>query len=213
MSARVVLASRNDRKLTELRRILTAAGVTAEVVGPEVFSDLPEIAETGSTFARNALLKAVAVARHTGEITIADDSGLCVDALNWMPGVLSARWAGGHSDDAANLALLLDQMRDVPDDRRGARFCCAAVVAFPDESGGISDLRVAHGVVVGSLTRLPRGTRGFGYDPIFVPDGGSLTTAELSSEAKDAISHRGRALRVVARVLASHSVCVDPVTA
>lgn len=204
MSARVVLASRNDRKLAELRRILTAAGLTSEVAGPEVFSDLPEIAETGSTFAQNALLKAVAVARHTGETTIADDSGLCVDALNGMPGVLSARWAGGHSDDAANLALLLDQMRDVPDGRRGASFCCAAVVVVPDGSGGISAPYVVHGVVVGSLAHVPRGTRGFGYDPIFVPDGTSLTTAELSSEAKDAISHRGKALRAVARVLATH---------
>jgi len=129
-------------------------------------------------------------------VAIADDSGLCVDALNGMPGILSARWAGAHGNDRANLDLVLAQISDVPDNRRGAAFHCAAAVATPD-----GDERVVEGVLEGSLIREPRGTNGFGYDPIFTPRGYVLTTAELTPDEKDAISHRGQALRALVPVL------------
>ena len=196
MSARLVLATRNAHKVTELRRILAAAEAPVQLVGTDEFPDLPDVAETGSTFAENALLKAREVAAATGLPAVGDDSGLCVDALNGMPGIFSARWAGRHGDDAANLALLLAQLHEVPDDRRAGRFVCAAALALP---GGES--RVVEGVLNGTVLRSPRGDGGFGYDPIFVPDGESRTTAELDPAAKDAISHRGRALRALAPVI------------
>ena len=185
---RLVLATHNVHKVRELRRILADAGVGAELVGTDVYPDLPDVVETGTTFAENALLKAHAVAAATGLPAVADDSGLCVDVLGGMPGVFSARWAGRHGDDAANLALVLAQLSDVPDDRRGAHFACAAALAMPHGSE-----YVVEGRLVGSLTREPRGSNGFGYDPIFVPDGDTRTTAEMSPDEKDAISHRGRA--------------------
>jgi XTP/dITP diphosphohydrolase len=192
-SRRVVLATRNDHKLVELRRILGAAGLgDLRLVGLDAYPDLPEVAETGATFEANALLKAHAVAAATGELAVADDSGLAVDALNGMPGVLSARWAGGLGDEA-NLRLVLAQVGDVPDDRLGASFECAAAAVFPDGSE-----LVVRGRLLGRLTRQPRGTNGFGYDPIFVPDGGDRTTAELDAAEKDAISHRGVAFRALA---------------
>jgi XTP/dITP diphosphohydrolase len=188
----LVLATRNPKKLAELRRILDEAGLDVELAGPEVFAEVPEIAETGETFEENALLKARAVAAATGLPAVADDSGLCVDALNGMPGVLSARWAGGHGDDEANLDLVLGQLADVPDSRRGAHFACAAALALP---GG--DAEVVSGEVRGVLLRERRGENGFGYDPIFRPDGYEVTTAEMTAAEKDAISHRGRALRAL----------------
>lgn len=196
MSHRVVLATRNQHKVTELRRILASSSLDVDLVGTESFPDLPDVAETGSTFAANALLKARDVAQRTGLVAIADDSGLCVDALNGMPGILSARWAGSHGDDAANLELLLAQLADVPSKRRGAAFYCAAAVATPD-----GDERVVEGVLEGSLITEPRGSNGFGYDPIFTPLGYALTTAELIPEEKDAISHRGHAFRALVPVL------------
>ncbi|MBM02690.1 MAG: non-canonical purine NTP pyrophosphatase, RdgB/HAM1 family [Micrococcales bacterium] len=196
MSHRVVLATRNQHKVTELRRILASSSLDVDLVGTESFPDLPDVAETGSTFAANALLKARDVAQRTGLVAIADDSGLCVDALNGMPGILSARWAGSHGDDAANLELLLAQLADVPSKRRGAAFYCAAAVAIPD-----GDERVVEGVLEGSLITEPRGSNGFGYDPIFTPLGYALTTAELIPEEKDAISHRGHAFRALVPVL------------
>ena len=196
MSHRVVLATRNQHKVTELRRILASSSLDVDLVGTESFLDLPDVAETGSTFAANALLKARDVAQRTGLVAIADDSGLCVDALNGMPGILSARWAGSHGDDAANLELLLAQLADVPSKRRGAAFYCAAAVATPD-----GDERVVEGVLEGSLITEPRGSNGFGYDPIFTPLGYALTTAELIPEEKDAISHRGHAFRALVPVL------------
>ena len=158
----------------------------------------PDVAETGATFADNALLKARAVADFTGLAAIADDSGLCVDALNGMPGVLSARWSGHHGDDLANLQLVLAQLSDVPDERRGAHFTCAAALVVP---GGRE--HVTEGVMRGTLVREPRGQNGFGYDPIFVADGGHCTNGELDSDAKDKISHRGKALRAMAPVIAA----------
>lgn len=193
---KVVLATRNQHKVAELRRILASANLDVELVGTDEFPDLPDVPETGSTFAANALLKAHDVAQRTGCIAIADDSGLCVDALNGMPGILSARWAGSHGDDAANLALVLTQIADVPSQRRGAAFHCAAAVATPE-----GDERVVEGVLTGSLADAPRGENGFGYDPIFVPTGYVLTTAELTPQEKDAISHRGQAFRALVPLL------------
>lgn len=190
MTARLVLATRNPHKVDELRRILGDAGLAVQLVGMDAFPDVPDVAETGTTFAENALLKAHAVAAATGLPSVADDSGLCVDVLGGAPGVFSARWSGRHGDDDANLDLLLAQLRDVPDDRRGAHFACAAALALPD---GVE--RVVEGRLTGSIVRARRGRNGFGYDPVFVPDGESLTTAELEAEEKDAISHRGRAFR------------------
>jgi len=197
MTQRVVLATRNQHKVAELRRILETADLDVDLVGTEQCPDLPDVAETGSTFAANALLKANDVAQRTGLIAIADDSGLCVDALNGMPGILSARWAGKHGDDAANLQLVLAQLADVPPNRRGAAFHCAAAVATPE-----GEERVVEGVLDGSLITEPRGRNGFGYDPIFTPRGYVLTTAELTPDEKDAISHRGQAFRALAPVLA-----------
>jgi XTP/dITP diphosphohydrolase len=206
---RLVLATANRSKLAELARILAAGRVGVDLVGLDEFPGAPEVAETGATFAENALLKGRAMARFTGLPAVADDSGLCVDALGGMPGVLSARWSGQHGDDEANLRLVLGQLADVPGDRRGAHFRCAAALVLPSGREHVSE-----GTVYGRLIREPRGSNGFGYDPIFVPDaseltrGGDpasagLTTAEMTSDAKDAISHRGRALRALAPVIAA----------
>jgi XTP/dITP diphosphohydrolase len=192
----VVLATRNPGKITELRRILAPFDV--ELVGLEAFPDAPDVVESGETFADNALLKAHAIAGVTGLLAVADDSGLTVDALNQMPGVLSARWAGHHGDDAANLELMLAQISDVPDERRGAAFVCVAAAATPDGR----DV-VVEGRIDGRLTRKPRGSNGFGYDPVFVPLGHDQTTAEMTAAAKDAISHRGKAFRALAPRLAT----------
>jgi XTP/dITP diphosphohydrolase len=195
---RLVLATANQHKLAELIRILEAGRVEVELAGLGEFPGAPEVAETGATFDENALLKARAIAEFTGLPAVADDSGLCVDALNGMPGVLSARWAGRHGDDEANLRLVLAQLSDVPDERRGAHFACAAALVLPSGKEHVSEA-----AVYGRLIRQPRGTNGFGYDPIFVPDGSELTTAEMSPAAKDAISHRGKALRALAPVIAA----------
>ena len=192
----VVLATRNAAKLRELARILAAEdhGEQIRLAGLDEFPGAPDVPETGATFEENALLKARAIADYTGLPAVADDSGLCVDALNGMPGVLSARWAGGHGDDQANLELVLAQVADVPDTRLGAQFVCAAALVVPHP--GAREW-VVTGRVEGRLIRAPRGSGGFGYDPIFLPDGFGQTTAEMTAEAKDAISHRGRAFRAL----------------
>lgn len=190
---RLLLATRNPGKLAELRRILVASDVgSLEVVGLADVPPYPDAPETGATFAENALAKARDAVAATGLPAVGDDSGLAVDALNGMPGVLSARWSGKHGDDTANLELLLGQLADVPDERRGAAFVCAAALVCPDGSE-----TVVHGEWRGAVTRAPRGGNGFGYDPIFVPDGEARTSAELGSAEKDAVSHRGRALRAL----------------
>jgi XTP/dITP diphosphohydrolase len=189
---KVVLATRNAGKIEELRRILSAV----EVAGLEEYPGAPEVPETELTFEGNALLKARAIAGHTGLAAVADDSGLCVDALNGMPGVFSARWAGRHGDDRANLDLLLGQLADVPAALRGAYFVCAAAVALPAGAE-----RVVTGRIDGRIIDVPRGAGGFGYDPVFVPDGETRTTAEMPPGDKDAISHRGRAFRALAEIL------------
>jgi XTP/dITP diphosphohydrolase len=192
---RVVVATRNQGKVAELRRILAPYDV--ELVDLDAFPDAPDVAETGETFAANALLKAHAVAAATGLVAVADDSGLAVEALNGMPGIFSARWSGRHGDDEANLRLVLAQLGDVPDERRGAAFICAAAAASPDGRE-----LVVEGRLDGSLIRSPRGSNGFGYDPVFVPVGHDRTTAEMSAADKDAISHRGQAFRALAPRLA-----------
>jgi XTP/dITP diphosphohydrolase len=189
----VVLATRNEGKLKELAQILGSV----KLAGLDEFPGAPEVAETGATFEENALLKARAIAAFTGLPSVADDSGLCVDALNGMPGIFSARWSGTHGDDKANLDLVLAQLADVPDERRGANFTCAAALALPDGTS-----HVVLGQVDGHLLRAPRGTRGFGYDPIFVPDGFDVTTAQMPADDKNAISHRGKAFRALAPFIA-----------
>ena len=189
----LVLATRNEGKLRELARIL---GRQISLAGLDAFPGAPDVPETGATFEANALLKARAIAAYTKLPTVADDSGLCADALNGMPGVLSARWAGQHGDDRANLDLLLAQIADVPDARLGARFVCAAALVVPAD--GIPCEWVVTGQVEGRLIRVPRGTGGFGYDPVFQADGFDVTTAEMTPDAKNAISHRGRAFRALA---------------
>jgi XTP/dITP diphosphohydrolase len=196
---KLLLATRNAKKLTELRRILDAAG-TFQLLGLDDVPPYEEIPETGATFADNALLKAREAVAHTGLPAVADDSGLAVDALNGMPGVLSARWAGPGHDDLANLELVLAQTADIPDHRRGAAFVCAAAVVLPDGHEHVVD-----GVLTGTLLRAPRGTGGFGYDPIFLPLGESRSSAELTPAEKDAISHRGKAFRALAEYLANLS--------
>jgi len=205
VTTRVVLASRNAHKVEEMGRILADAGLHVDVVGIGAFdgvAEIPEVPETEATFEGNALLKARAVCAATGVTAVADDSGLCVDALNGMPGILSARWSGGLveglSVDVANLQLVLAQLADTPDDRLAAQFRCAVAIVLPDGREA-----TVHGEMRGRIAREPRGTNGFGYDPIFVPDGGVRTSAELSNREKDAISHRGNALRALVPVLRS----------
>ncbi|NYE49389.1 XTP/dITP diphosphohydrolase [Spinactinospora alkalitolerans] len=197
----IVLATHNAKKVPEMRAILAEAGLDIEVVGLDAHPGAPDVAETESTFTGNALLKARAVARHTGLPAVADDSGLRVDELNGMPGVLSARWSGRFGTatgdkDRANLELVLDQLADTPDERRGAEFVSAAALVLPT-----GEERVVEGVMRGALITEPRGDNGFGYDPIFVPEGETRTTAEMSAAEKNAISHRGIAFRLLAEEL------------
>ena len=217
----VVLATRNNGKLRELARILGAEQPDSMIrlASLDAYPGAPDVPETGATFEENALLKARAIAAYTGQAAVADDSGICVDALNGMPGVLSARWAGGHGDDQANLDLVLAQVADIPPARLGAQFVCAAALVVPAADQGTSadegssadegtsaDQGTQREWVVtrqlaGHLIRARRGTGGFGYDPIFVPDGFEQTTAEMTAEAKDAISHRGQAFRALAPLI------------
>ncbi|MDU0312493.1 RdgB/HAM1 family non-canonical purine NTP pyrophosphatase [Phycicoccus sp. M110.8] len=191
---RVVLATRNQHKVVELRHILSdvVEELGLEIVGASEFEGAPDVVEDEVTFEGNARLKAVALARHTGLPALADDSGLAVDVLGGAPGIFSARWAGRHGDDLANLQLLLDQLADVKDEHRAAGFVCAAVLALPDGT-----LRSAEGHFRGTLAREPRGANGFGYDPLLVVEGDTRTAAELSPEEKNAISHRGKAFRAM----------------
>lgn len=195
---RVVLATRNRHKIDELHAILAATGVEVELLGVDAFPGVPDVAETGVTFAENALLKAVDVSARTGLPAIADDSGLCVDVLGGAPGIFSARWAGKHGDDKANLDLLLAQLGDIADEHRGAHFACAAALALPDGTRIVREGRID-----GTLLHARRGTNGFGYDPIFLPDGCDRTTAEMPAAEKNAISHRTRAFQALAKDLAA----------
>jgi XTP/dITP diphosphohydrolase len=194
---KLLLATRNAGKLAELQRLLESAVPGIEVIGLRDVPEYPEAPETGATFEENALLKAREAVRYTGLAAVADDSGMTVDALNGMPGVLSARWSGRHGDDDANMSLLLGQIADVPDERRGAAFVCAAALVTPDGTE-----RVLERQWRGSVVREKRGSNGFGYDPVFVPQGLDVTAAELSPDEKDTRSHRGQAFAALVPVLA-----------
>ncbi|MFP8962277.1 RdgB/HAM1 family non-canonical purine NTP pyrophosphatase [Streptomyces nanhaiensis] len=196
MSQRLILATRNAHKVRELEAILSAAGLDLTLVGADAYPEVPDVKETGLTFAENALLKARTLAKATGVPAVADDSGLCVDVLGGAPGIFSARWAGRHGDDRANLDLLLAQLSDIDDPHRTAYFACAAALALPDGTE-----RVVEGRLPGTLRREPAGAGGFGYDPILQPEGETRTCAELSPEEKNAISHRGQAFRALAPVV------------
>ncbi|WP_264990522.1 RdgB/HAM1 family non-canonical purine NTP pyrophosphatase [Mycobacterium kiyosense] len=191
--SRLLVASRNRKKLAELQRVLDAAGLSGmTLVSLDDVEPFDKAPETGATFEDNALAKARDAFAATGLPSVADDSGLEVAALNGMPGVLSARWSGRHGDDAANTALLLAQLRDVPDGRRGAAFVSACALVSP------TDEVVVRGEWTGAIGREPRGDGGFGYDPVFLPDdAGGRTAAELSPAEKDTVSHRGRALQLL----------------
>jgi len=186
------VASRNRKKLAELRRVLDGAGVALTLLSLDEVAVFDEAAESGATFEENALAKARDAFMATGLASVADDSGLEVDALNGMPGVLSARWSGRHGDDSANTALLLAQMGDVPEERRGAAFVSACALVY--RAGDARKETVVRGAWPGSIVREPRGDGGFGYDPVFLPSGSARTAAELTPDEKDAVSHRGRAL-------------------
>lgn len=193
--ARVVLATHNRGKLAELRDLLAPALPGADVerlVVDAAAAGAPDVVEDGTTFEANALLKARSAAAATGLIAVADDSGLAVDVLGGAPGIFSARWSGRHGDDAANLRLLLAQLSDVPDAHRGAQFVCAAALVTPDGRE-----HVETGTLRGALLREPVGDGGFGYDPVLRPDGSDRTCAELTRAEKNAISHRGRAMRAL----------------
>jgi XTP/dITP diphosphohydrolase len=193
----LLVASRNAKKLAELRRVLDAAGISGlELVSLDDVDPFDEAPETGATFEENAAAKARDAFTATGLPALADDSGLEVAALNGMPGVLSARWSGGHGDDVANYSLLLAQMGDIPDSRRGAAFVSAcALVSGPEEA------TVVRGVWPGVIAREPLGDSGFGYDPVFIPEGEKCSAAQLSPAEKDSVSHRGRALALLVPVL------------
>jgi XTP/dITP diphosphohydrolase len=194
MSHKLVLATRNQGKITEFRRILEElAPGQIELIGVDQFPDLVDVDETGATFEENSLLKARYTCQATGLPAIADDSGLCVDALNGDPGIFSARWAGVHGNDQANLEKVLAQLKDVPDEKRTAYFICVASLVLPDGRE-----QVAEGRFEGRILHAPVGTNGFGYDPIFQPLGLSISSAQMSAQEKDVVSHRGKSLRAIA---------------
>ena len=208
--ARLVLATHNAGKLAELRQILEplVPGLDPGSIISAASLEVTEPVEDGLSFADNALIKARALARTTGLPAVADDSGLCVDVLGGAPGIFSARWSGRHGDDEANLQLLLDQLTDVADPHRTARFTCAAVLVHLAAGKALEQVTTIERSMEGRLARSPRGEGGFGYDPIFVPlqadepGGRDRTTAQMTPEEKHAISHRGQAFRALAPVLA-----------
>jgi len=192
--ATLVLATRNQGKIREFRRILDAISNGAiNLVGLEEFPHTTDVEETGTTFKENALLKARSVCKETGLPAIADDSGLCVDALNGAPGIFSARFAGVHGDDKANNAKLLRDLESVPEEKRSAHFTCAAALVLPDGRE-----HVCEEIFEGSILFAPIGDHGFGYDPLFRPHGLAISSAQMRAEEKDLISHRGKSLRAIA---------------
>jgi XTP/dITP diphosphohydrolase len=194
MSHKLVLATRNSGKIIEFRRILEEIAPGAvELISVDQFPNLVDVEETGSTFEENSLLKARYTSMATGLPAIADDSGLCIDALGGAPGIFSARWAGKHGDDQANLEKVLEQLKDVPEEKRGAHFLCVASLVLPDGREHVSEGRFD-----GSILRSAVGTNGFGYDPIFQPNGLAISSAQMSAQEKDLVSHRGKSLRLIA---------------
>ena len=196
-SKKLVLATRNLGKIHEFERMLDASGLHLEILGLADFPEMPDVDETGSTFAENALLKAEQIAAYTGLPALADDSGLCVDALGGAPGIFSARWAGEHGNDQANLEKVLREIQSAEDPSMAAHFTCAVALVVPGSDGVDLTVVIREGEIHGQIILEPRGSHGFGYDPIFQPTGYQQTTAELSPEIKDEISHRGRALRAI----------------
>jgi XTP/dITP diphosphohydrolase len=194
VSQRLVLATRNQGKIIELRRILDAISKgTIELVSVDQYPEIPDVEETGSTFEENALLKAVAISNATGLPAIADDSGLCVDALGGAPGIFSARYAGKHGDDNANLNKVLVELQGIEDTKRSAHFTCVTALVMPD-GRKVTKTGEFHGFIA----HVPVGEHGFGYDPIFIPQGSSITSAQMSPHEKDLRSHRGISLRAIA---------------
>jgi XTP/dITP diphosphohydrolase len=204
---KLVLATRNNGKIVEFERMLKAYSRDIQVLGLADFPDLPDVDETGTTFIDNALLKAREVSKFTELPALADDSGLCIYALNGDPGIFSARWAGVHGDDAANIAKVLQQLGEIKDGdkfaNRNAKFRCAVALTFPSTHHRFGHEVVEEGELLGSITSAPRGTAGFGYDPIFQPDGYELTLGEFGHGEKDRISHRARALAKIAPQITS----------
>ncbi len=194
---RLVLATRNLGKVEEFERMLKGASLDLQVFGLIDYPDMPDVEETGTTFAENALLKAHQICEYTGLPALADDSGLSVDALQGAPGIFSARWSGTHGDDAANIEKVLQQVKALDNPDLGAQFTCAVALVIPHDYPVSDHVIAREGVIKGKLVLEPRGTFGFGYDPIFQPDGYSQTTAELSPDIKDRISHRGKALQAI----------------
>lgn len=193
MTLQLVLATHNAHKVEEFQKILGGADLAVTVAA----YDGPEPVEDGVTFADNALIKARVAAEHAGQIALADDSGVCVDVLGGAPGIFSARWAGSHGDAEANLRLLLDQLGDIRDPHRGAQFHCTIALVVPEGLSQPAQELTVEGVWQGRLATEPRGAGGFGYDPIFIPDGTTLTSAELSAAEKNAQSHRARAFQAL----------------
>lgn len=194
MPQRLVLATCNQGKIVELRRILDQISNGAiELVSVEQYPEIPDVEETGSTFEENALLKAVAICNATGLPAIADDSGLCVDALGGAPGIFSARYAGTHGDDIANLNKVLVELQGVEEAKRSAHFTCVTALVIPD-GRKVTKMGEFHGYIA----HAPVGDFGFGYDPIFIPQGSSITSAQMSAQEKDLVSHRGISLRAIA---------------
>ena len=195
---KLVLATQNNGKIKEFERLLAEFVSDVQVLGLRDFPDMPDIAETGESFIENSLLKARGIWEFTQLPTLADDSGLCIDYLNGDPGIYSARWSGVHGDDAANISKVLLQLEGVPQSERSAQFVCEVALVFP--VGHLHQGReiTESGKLSGSITLSPRGSAGFGYDPIFQPHGSALTLAELTHDEKDRISHRGIAMRAIA---------------
>ena len=194
---KIVLATRNLGKVEEFERMLEASSLEIQVLGLRDFPDMPDVEETGSTFAENALLKARQISEFTGLPALADDSGLCVDALGGAPGIFSARWAGVHGDDRANLQKVLREISELSAPDLGARFRCAVALVIPGSYPTDAQEVLKEGEILGEIVLTPRGKNGFGYDPIFQPLGYAQTTAELPSDVKDKISHRGQALQAI----------------
>lgn len=198
----IVLATRNLGKVAEFERLLKDLtdqnGIEPiKVLGLSHFPQMPDVEETGATFVENSLLKSRAVAKYANLPAIADDSGLCIDYLNGDPGIFSARWAGEHGNDAANNAKVLKQLEGVPTEKRGAYFTCVVTLVFPMGHKNEGVEVIESGKLSGTLAFEPKGSGGFGYDPLFLPMGFEVTMAEISPAAKDEISHRGRAMRKI----------------
>jgi XTP/dITP diphosphohydrolase len=195
---KIVLATQNSGKIAEFERLLAESVSDVQVLGLRDFPDMPDIAETGTSFIENSLLKARGICAFTGLPSLADDSGLCIDYLNGDPGIFSARWSGIHGDDKANIAKVLLQLDGVPIEDRSAHFICEVALVFPQGHEHEGREETESGKLLGSITLSPRGTAGFGYDPIFQPVGEALTLGEFTHGEKDKISHRGIAMRAIA---------------